>query len=247
MAATLEATHKTSDRIKQVQKRLDEEFERITELKSLLTAAEKQVERLQGELAEYQAADTPSPINDCPPEILSMIFKLSIVGSPEYAAQLLLVCQEGYNLIINDLQMWKTISIYVPDEEWDILSWAESTRDFVTTCLERSGSARLNIELDFTCLQTTKKQFIDRMHEGFWGIPSSSRSDVDHDFISAYLGMLDYDPLIEGLDASFDCMPDHALDLIDDLVGSEGEVMERWDSFIISFPALDPNEFTPMI
>jgi F-box-like len=248
MATSLEAAHETSDRIKQVQKLLDEEFERIKELKGLLTAAEKKVEGLQGELAKHQAANTPCPINDCPPEILSMIFKLSIVGSPEYAAQLLLVCKEWYNLVINDPQMWNTISIYVPDEEWDILSWAETTSSFVTHCLERSGSARLNIELDFTCLQTTKKQLIDRMHEGFWCIPSSSSgSDVDHDFISAYLGTLDYDHLIGNLDASYDCIPDHALDLIDELVGPEGEVIERWDSLIILFPTLDHDVLTPMI
>jgi hypothetical protein len=169
MAAVSGNNHEIRNKIKQVQELLDQEIERVNDLKKLLSIAEEKVTRLTGELDEYHARITPTPINSCPAEILSMIFRLSITEDYDsrHMGRLLLVYKRWYTLVVNDPQMWNTVNISTPTR-WDMRSWSDSTRLYVKSCIERNRATSLSINLNFILLQTTKQQLVERLRYGFF-------------------------------------------------------------------------------
>jgi len=245
MATVPGNNHEIRDKIKQVQELLDQETERVNDLKNLLSIAEEKVTQLKGELDEYHARITPTPINSCPAEILSMIFRLSIPerDNIRHMGRLLLVCKQWYTLVMNDPQMWSTIKILAP-AQWDMRFWSDSTRSYVESCIERSRTTGLNIDINFSSLQSTKEQLIERLHYGFFHLRSSSQTEVDHEFIDEWLDGLDYEELEDDTETTVDCLPDHAIELIEKLVGVDEDVMRRWEGFILWFPSRSTRLFS---
>jgi F-box-like len=237
MAAIPGNHHETRDKIKRVQELLDQEIERVNDLKNLLLIAEEKVTQLKGELDEYHARITPTPINSCPAEILSIIFRISIPedANVRHMGHLLLVCKRWYTLVVNDPQMWNTINIFAP-AQWDMRSWSYSTRLYVESCIERSRATRLNINLDFTLLQTTKEQIIKRLCYGFAHFPPSAQTDIEYDVVEDWLNNLDYEELEDDTNTTVECLPNHAIQLIAELVGVDENIMQRWESFTLWFP-----------
>jgi len=90
--------------------------------------------------------------------------------------------------------MWNTIEFSAP-AQWDMLSWSNSTCLYVESCVERSRAMGLNIDLNFLSLQTTEEQLVERLHYGFFYLPSSSQTEVSSDLIREWLGVLDYGDL----------------------------------------------------
>ena len=222
-------------KIKETKRWLKKQKKQINDLKGLLKIAKQDFSRLKDELATYKAARAPSPINACPPEILSMIFKLSVTETPERVNCLLLVCRRWHNLVINDPQMWNVISIQVPRGEWDISSWAQSTRSFLATCLKRSRSAGLHVKFDFAFLQTAQEQIVLQFAKAF----SSILSSRDRNILENWLYGLEYDDLLEHLDASINCQPTNAVSLIHLLTDPCDGVLGRWESLTIQGPVLN--------
>jgi F-box-like len=237
MASISGKSCETRDKIKRVQESLDQEIERVKELKNLLSISEAKVTQLKAELAEYKETIAPTDINRCPPEILSIIFKLSVAedGNIHHIGRLLFVCRRWHALVMNDSQMWNYIRICVP-EKWDMESWSRSTRLYIDSCVERSHVTSLSIELDFRALRTTEQQIMEMMRYGFLQL---SASKVDHDLIYDWLEGLNYDRLEDHHEMMAPCLPGHAVDLIDGLVGIGGEAVLRWESFTLLFPSSD--------
>lgn len=242
MATVLPTTnhrHIILEQINRIKISLEQETHWLKQLKNLVANSERTVKRLKKNLASCEAAVAivpPAFINKCPPEILSMIFKFSIVGNPQNIQRLLLVCKRWHNFILQDPQMWNTIHIRVPNDEWDVESWALSTSSFVKCCLERSRSTLLDLELDFTYMRTSRQQLIDRLD-------ATCGFETDDDgVLRDWLASLDYDDLLDHDDLIGSCGPEHAVDLIDELIGPAGEIMERWGSLKILFPTYFENE-----
>jgi hypothetical protein len=239
MASISAHNHDTRNKIKRVQELLDQEIERVTELKNLLSVSEERVAQLERELDEYKGSISPTPINSCPPEILSMIFKLSMPEGANFRhlGHLLLVCRKWNGLILNDPNMWNRISLVSP-RKWDIKSWASSTRSYLELCVERSRASRLDIELHFGFLQTVKQQLIDRLYLGFFHLSSDNQEEKDSDLLDEWLESLDFYHLESDLcSTTKDCLPDHAVHLIKVLAGMDRGVVQRWERLTITFPA----------
>jgi F-box-like len=227
------------DMIKRVQELLDQEIERVNDLKNLLSIAEENVTQLKGELDEYHARITPTPINSCPSEILSMIFKLYVPEDDDdtwHKGQLLLVCKRWYTLVVNDPTMWTTINIFAPPR-WGMRSWSDSTRSYLESCVERSRAMSLNIDLNFTLLQTTSEQLIERLRWGFFQLPSCTPTEDGGELIEGWLRNLYYGDLEDDVNTTFDCLPNHAIELIAKLAGMDEDIMERCESFTLWFPS----------
>jgi hypothetical protein len=237
MAAIPGNNHEIRHKIKQVQELLDQEIERVNDLKNLLSIAEEKVTQLKRELDEYHARIAPTPINGCPLEILSMIFRLSIpeCDTIRHMGHLLLVCKRWYTLVVKDPQMWNTIIFSTP-MQWDMRSWSDSTRLYVESCVERSRATSLNINLNFFLLQTTKEQLIERLHYGFFQLPFCTPTEGEGDLVEDWLGNLDYEGLEDDVDTTFNCLPNHAIELIEKLAGVDEAIVERWESFTLWFP-----------
>lgn len=216
---------------------LTRQLARLEELKQLVLVTEQEIERLKGKLTQYESAKALSarPINKCPPEILSIIFKYFILDHPSHVRRLLLVCRHWHNLIVQDPQMWSRIHIAIPEHEWNMKLWTKSMRPFISTCLERSRSAYLQVDLDFTNLQNPREQIKEKLYQGFW--KSSNAAEFgDDDLLWEWLDELDYDDLLDDEDFIEKCVPEHVFGLMDFIVGPKGRNMERWQSLKMEFP-----------
>lgn len=225
----------SSNKVKHIQSLLEREIERVNELKRLLATAEQEVERLKRELAECQQATSSAVISNCPSEILSMIFELSISDGRDVVqiGRLLLVCKHWHAVVINDPYIWNRIHISVP-VQWDIRSWSRSTESYIKCCIERSRNSRLHINLNFSGLYTIRQQIAERVQYGFLNLSPIAQSGVS--LISEWLEDLDYEPLEGNIGTDMECLPHHAIDLIGHL-STRLEVVRRWESLVIHAPS----------
>jgi hypothetical protein len=178
---------------------------------------------------------TPDFINNCPSEILAIVFKLAVSDNPTHVRRILLVCKHWYNLVINDPQMWNVIILRVPEDCWDVRGWARSTRQFVRKSLQRSQSALLEIKLDFDYLQTTRQQIAIKLDNSIWDLPGAADPEVIQRRIQK---LRENDPQEPGSRLMV-CEPDHALELVNDLVGPNGTFTTRWRTLEVIFPMGD--------
>ncbi|KIM19619.1 hypothetical protein M408DRAFT_313959, partial [Serendipita vermifera MAFF 305830] len=117
----------------------------------------------------------------------------------------------------------------------DLQQLVLSTEQEVEQLKERSRSAHLQVDLDFTNLQGPREQIMDKLDQGFWKSSEEAALEDGDALLLEWLGSLDYDDI---LDQEFvaKCVPDHVFCLIDLIVGQDGRNMERWQSLKIAFP-----------
>lgn len=237
MSTVSGSTNYISGYIVEIKQELARKIAQLEDLQQLVLSTEQEVEQLKGRLIQHELAKTLSTrtIDRCPPEILSIIFKYFILDQPSHVRRLLLVCRRWYDLVVQDPQMWNIIRVTVPEQEWNIESWKQSIQPFIKTCLERSRSAHLQVDLDFTNLQGPREQIMDKLDQGFWKSSEEAALEDGDALLLEWLGSLDYDDI---LDQEFvaKCVPDHVFCLIDLIVGQDGRNMERWQSLKIAFP-----------
>jgi hypothetical protein len=209
---------------------------RVEKLKQRLENAQTECDRLKDQLEMYQNATNPGPITKCPAEVLSMIFKHFIKGDPTHVRRLLLVCRYWHDLVVEDPQMWNVIKLSIPEDCWDMSSWADSASVYLMRCVELSRPASLDIELDFQHLRSTDFQLASRLKFGFQELPSVVDSGFDFNLITKWANSLEYHDLSHHEELTMSCYPEYALDVIDELTGPEGRSAERWKSLKVIFP-----------
>jgi hypothetical protein len=180
-------------------------------------------------------SSTPAFINNCPPEVLAIVFKLAISGNPTHVRRILLVCKQWHHLVTDDPQMWNVINLTVPEACWDIRGWARSVRQFVKKSLERSQPAPLDISLDFGYLKTTRQQIAIKLDNSIWDLPGAAHPEVIQRRIQK---LREHDDEGPGSRLMV-CEPEHALDLINELVGPNGISTARWRTLDVVFPIGD--------
>lgn len=221
----------------ETKQKLARHLARLEELKQLVLATEQEVKRLKDKLIQYESVKPLSagPIEKCPQELLSIIFKYFILDRPSHVRRLLPVCRRWYDLIIQDPQMWNTIRIVVPYHEWDVESRTQSIKPLIRSCLERSRSALLHVDLNLTHLDVPRDLIVERLYQGFWKA-SEDAGPESTDLLFDWLDDLDYEDLLNNDNFIAECIPDHVFDLIDLISGQNGENMERWQTLKIAFP-----------
>lgn len=229
---------KNTHKIEEIRRRLEVQENLIQELTATLELAQRKYDTLKDELATYEE---PTQINNFPPEILSIIFGYFIRENPMDIVSLLLIRKGWYHMIMDDLLIWSTIVLVVPDDCWDLMHWVKGAKAFVTKCIELSRSSPLEIYLDFERLQTTKEQLIDRMIWGFSNLPETADSPPHHSLISYWLDKVDCDELVRSFPAAKVCCPENIISLLDHLTPS----IQRWRAYHIVFP--DDPVLAPMI
>ena len=164
-----------------------------------------------------------------------MIFKLLAIEYEDINVDSL-ACRQWHGLVVNDPQLWSTIKIKLPENEWDMKSWSRSSRLYIRKCLERSHSSRLKVELDFSRAMMIGQRLIEMLASGF---QQYTLSDTDRDLVLTWLSNRDITDLVYGLNIVSDWNPGDLLDLVVELIGPEGQFTMRWDSLNIRFPEND--------
>ena len=234
MATTPLVTDDIAARIEVAQGLLKRENDRLEELMKLFTATKENIKHLEQLLLRYRAAATPSPIRRCPPEILGIIFKLLAVDYKDLDT-VSLVCKQWYNLVLQDPRLWSTITVKLPYDEWNLKSWSRSSRSYIRKCMGRNRSSQLKVELDLSSYQTTENQLVNMLSRGLQNFTPYDLSDTDRDVITDWLFDLNYDALVD-LEVVSNWDPGHVTNLVDELIGPDGQFMTRWDSLDIQFP-----------
>ena len=234
MATAPLTTDAISANIQLAQKLLKKEKGRLNELRELIIATQENIEHLEQALQRYRAAVTPSPIRRCPPEILGMVFQFLAVDYEDLHV-ISLVCKQWHDLVLQDPLLWSTIRVELPYNEWNMKSWALSSRSYIRKCLERSRSSRLRVELDLSPHMTTREQLIEMISSGAPDLTRYTISYTDQDTITEWLCDLDYGDL-EDLEIVSNWEYEHVIDLVDELIGPDGQFTMRWDSLDIEFP-----------
>jgi hypothetical protein len=81
-------------------------------------------------------------IHRCPTEILILIFEYSIAKNHSRIRSLLVICRRWYHIVMDTPTLWATIQITKSD--------LKSHDVYIAACNERSRSALMDIDLDFT-------------------------------------------------------------------------------------------------
>jgi F-box-like len=121
----------------------------IEDLTQRLRSAEEERDRLEAELAPYRASI--APVQDCPPEVLSMIFEYGVGRRPQRIRSLMLVCRTWCHIAVNNSRLWTNIPISF-DADGDIHRLILSANQFLLACCRNSGCNLLNLTLDFSDL-----------------------------------------------------------------------------------------------
>jgi F-box-like len=208
----------------------------VKDITDRLKAAQEECDRLELEWHSYSS--TLSPIRPCPPEILSMIFRIYLAENPRRVRRLLLVCRQWHEVAKNDPQLWNRIRIKVNERDWNLKSMSKSYEKHTMMCLQRSGASLLDIEVDCEELRSSRHQILDRINEPF-ARQLGDGTDAEIAF-SNWLDNLELDEL-DTPAVTATCQPKHIVRAIKLIAGKNGEHMSRWGSLHFTFPLLyDP-------
>lgn len=126
----------------------------IKQLNERLRNAQRTLHKLESELALYHAS--VAPIQDCPPEILGMIFEFVLGSNPQRIRSLMLVCQEWYGVLVANPLFWTEIPISF-NGDGSIHRLLPSANQYLNACCRNSGQSPLHLTLDFSHLSFSFK------------------------------------------------------------------------------------------
>lgn len=196
----------------------------IEELTSRLFSAQLERGRLEKEIYEYRAS--VAPIQKCPEEILGIVFEYYLLENPRLICRLLLVCRNWYKVTVSSPRLWNRIPIKFV-LELDAKSTFKSVEKRVDQCLTLSKSTPLELDLDFS-------EFIS---------PEAGVRNIICKFLSEYVAVdgMDFKIWLESLcieepEIITICQYNDALNLLNRMIGDNGEVMSRWRSLDLCLP-----------
>ncbi|KAK7043011.1 hypothetical protein VNI00_008749 [Paramarasmius palmivorus] len=160
----------------------------INKIKASLFALERKRDGLKKKIAIFRSL--MSPIHRLPPEVLRMIFPLTLVGGvnwldPSFTAPALVLsatCGRWRSIVLSTPSIWSRIGIDA--EQWEEKKDTLGLSHLIRLFLERSDQALLTIELCFgdTSLDTRMQTCIEAIvcHSRRWEsvVFSGTRSDV---------------------------------------------------------------------
>jgi F-box-like len=200
----------------------------VEELTSRLTSAQHEYDDLHREWLQYHASI--APIRQCPSEVLLMIFKMYLVENPRVIRRLLLVCKHWYQVVSTSSQLWTHIRVEFTDD-WDVESISKKTNRYIDTCLQRSGSTLLEVDLDFRHLLSVPDQITGSIFNTLRLFVSSEGEDD----LSYWVRNLDTRTLDDRHTMSRSHL-DYAVEVIAKLAGKGGSVMKRWKRLDLQLP-----------
>lgn len=126
----------------------------IRDLNQRLRNAQRNLNKLETELALYHAS--VAPIQDCPPEVLSIIFEFYLGSNPLRIRSLMLVCQVWYDILVTNPLFWTDIPISFQGNG-SIHQSLPSANRYLVTCCQNSAQVLLDLTLDFSHLTFSLK------------------------------------------------------------------------------------------
>lgn len=193
----------------------------VNELTSRLVTAWQEVRRLEREIVEYRAS--VGRIQNCPEEILVMIFGIYAEHKPQSITHLLGICRRWYIAAINAPMLWNRIDVVLPNT-WDMQGASLKINAMINLYLQRSASLPLHIRLDSSGMQLQYTLFLNYISKCL----HDSAFSINIDAAKQHVESLDIRASpCEGMV----CSPNHRYDTISSLIGHHGVHLRRWESF----------------
>ncbi|KIM20849.1 hypothetical protein M408DRAFT_30048 [Serendipita vermifera MAFF 305830] len=225
------ATHSTPADPPEICRKLEalqHQYKIIEDLRSRIRNAHLECARLETEISEHRAS--VAPIRRCPQELLLMFFEYYICENPRLIRHLLPVCKQWYELAISSPRLWNDVPIRL-ETDWDIESTCESIQKRLDKCIHFSGTASLELNLDFSGLIPPQGLIASQIREDVSKYTHPDGQDTLNEWISG----LDVD-LLNDPEVISACQPHHLFELLGNLIGDDGDIMPRWASLCLDLP-----------
>jgi hypothetical protein len=208
-------------------------------LETQLIKARAEVSELEEELAPFQiedhvpdsllhgALDTSKklpPIDRLPVEILCLIFEHYLISRHPYIRRLLLVCKRWNQIISTTPRLWARIEV---EKAFGLFEFPDqkSRLPYISACIERSGDALLDVELNLRRSITREGYIKLKMQLVAFSLLEEDEIDVVNDRINDQQYTANSPRAFHPFDAAIQL-----------LIGKDDSSLKRWRTLRLELP-----------